>query len=137
MRAVSLWRPWPWTIFYGGKDVENRPWALDFRGDIVLHATKHFDADSVPFIERTLRKGSFKPPLMLPSAHAEGLIGVVEIVGCYEIDETRPPGRWEMGPFCWEIANPRAFAKPIPWKGKQGIFHVPDDVVAAALRGAA
>lgn len=135
MRAVSLWRPWPWTIFYGGKDVENRPWVLDFRGDIVLHATKHFDADSVPFIERTLRTTGIRPPLMLPSAHPEGLIGVVEVVGCDEWDGIA--GGWSFGPFCWRLANPRAFSRPIPWKGKQGIFHVPDDVVAAALRGAA
>ena len=45
MRALSLRQPWPWAILTLGKDVENRTWKTNFRGRVMLHASKKYDHD--------------------------------------------------------------------------------------------
>jgi hypothetical protein len=37
------------------------------------------------------------------------------------------------GPYCWFLDKVRAFREPIRWKGKLGLFHVPNELVADAL----
>lgn len=54
------------------------------------------------------------------------------------MDDTPPSpdldfGDYTPGRFMIRAENPRRFAKPIPWRGAQGLFDVPDDVIAAAL----
>jgi hypothetical protein len=88
------------------------------------------------------------------------LLGVVELVDCRpvesfphdEIGAIRRPaskvasaryfwterdmGNYAPGRFGWVLASPRRFATPIPYRGAQGLFDVPADVVAAALAAA-
>jgi hypothetical protein len=169
VRGISLWRPWPWCFTHADKRVENRGHAVDFRGDVVFHAAKRWDEDSIPFIERTARAHGFRPPLMEKTAHVEGaLVFVATIVDCVAIEEfERLAGRgavsmygsgqvngrvlesvtptstidwavqsdWAFGPFCWVLEDVRPLPAPIPWRGKQGWFHVPDVVVDQALTG--
>ncbi len=42
-------------------------------------------------------------------------------------------GDFTTGRYAWKLANPRRFAKPIPYRGMQGTFNVPDKVVAAQI----
>jgi hypothetical protein len=44
MKALSIIMPWPWLIFHYGKDVENRNWKTDYRGTLLIHASKTPDA---------------------------------------------------------------------------------------------
>jgi hypothetical protein len=83
-------------------------------------------------------------------------VGVVELVECFEIGvlETMrdskgyaaplPPrngnerafGNWATGRFAWQLANPRRFLQPIPYRGMQSFFDVEGDVVAEQTRQA-
>lgn len=45
----------------------------------------------------------------------------------------RQMGNFELGRFGWSLANIRALAEPIPFRGAQSFFQVPDDLIAAAL----
>jgi hypothetical protein len=38
--ALSIRQPWLWAILRAGKRVENRKWRTDYRGPILLHASK-------------------------------------------------------------------------------------------------
>ena len=42
-------------------------------------------------------------------------------------DETS--GDWSDGRYAWEAIKPRVLETPIPWRGMQGFFNVPDDIV--------
>jgi hypothetical protein len=74
------------------------------------------------------------------------LIGMVNLVGC-EAVEGMPIGHqstddyhcgdFSTGRFAWRRAAFKRFAKPIPYKGKQGFFFVPDEVVHDTLAEAA
>ncbi|WP_292721956.1 DNA cytosine methyltransferase [Nostoc sp. JL34] len=40
MKALSVRQPWAWAIIHALKNVENRGWPINYRGDILIHAAK-------------------------------------------------------------------------------------------------
>jgi hypothetical protein len=130
MKALSVRAPWWLAILDGGKDIENRDWSTNFRGTIYLHAGKFWkqeeieqDVDDIEFIlgdtdnhfpdENNLREG------------CGCIVGTVDIVGC--VNQSK--NRWFFGKYGFQLANPVAFPRPIPFKGALGFFNVPDDVL--------
>jgi hypothetical protein len=146
MRALSLWRPWPWAIVHGEKRIENRPWDIKFRGDVAFQAAKRFDHAAVPFIQRLSPSAKFCSGE--PSAHPAGvLVFVARIRDCMPIEQFHQliganslpwmieQRRWAFGPYCAVLDDIRPLA-PVECKGHQGWFDVPDAIVAEALRAA-
>ncbi len=144
MRALTLWRPWPWAIFHApkyAKRIENRPWKpwpSIIGKRIVLHAGETFDRASVDdILELTETK-------VLPaSATDRGLIGVATIRGYVEsaaeaFQQVGPEqSDWFSGPFAWVLDDVRVFAEPIKIMGAQGLWVLPRWAalkVAEALR---
>jgi len=120
MRCLSVHRPWAWAIVSGLKCVENRSRRTRHRGPLLVHAGKaRWPVDVFP-------DGSPIPPEALAVAGA--IVGVVEVVDCLPVAELADP--WASGPWCWVLANARAFARPIPYRGRQNLFPVPDELVA-------
>lgn len=131
MKALTLYRPWPWAIFHANhnsKRIENRPWKpwpsiID--KPIVLHAGKTFDRDSVPdILARTRAQG------LGAAASDLGLIGVATVrgfatseAGCEEFMVGQ--SRWFSGPYAWLLSDVRAFPLPIPCAGSLGLWDVP------------
>lgn len=93
MRALSLWRPWPWAFIHGDKRIENRPWEIKFRGDVVFQAAQRFDFGAVGTIQRVgqlAHPGDWnKRPICSgnKSMHPAGVLSFVgEIVDCVTRD---------------------------------------------------
>lgn len=85
------------------------------------------------------------------------IVGAVDVVECYkvvlygmqpvgtvmsrtDVDFLPMPtgdalafGDFSVGRFAWALRNPVMFKTPIPYKGRQGFFGVPDDVVAGQM----
>jgi ASCH domain len=40
MKALSVRQPWASAIIHSTKNIENRGWPINYRGDIVIHAAK-------------------------------------------------------------------------------------------------
>lgn len=136
-KALSVRAPWWWFILHAGKDIENRDWSTYFRGTVYVHASKWWkqlgvevDADIASRImsggdhdvARTMKQA--KPPFL--KSHGGHIVGKVDIVDC--VDVSNSP--WFFGDHGFVLANPIAFAQPIPCKGALGFFTVPDDVLA-------
>ena len=53
MLCLSVKQPWAWAIF-NGKDIENRTWAFPYPMpmQILIHASKNFDAAGIEFCEQ-------------------------------------------------------------------------------------
>jgi hypothetical protein len=103
LKALSIRQPWCHHILYDGKDVENRDWPTNFRGRVLIHASKNESED------RELIRAK-KMPL-------GGIVGVMEIVDCV----SKMNSQWFCGDFGFVIRN----AKPIdliPCKGALGFF---------------
>lgn len=131
MKAVTICQPYPRLIVTGQKHVENRTWPTRHRGPLVIHAGKSRQwldgededaaaageplefgaivatctlADCVPLsdIERGLLDARF--PQLRNRAH------------CF-------------GPWCWVLTDVQRLAKPIPWRGAQGLFDIPEEAL--------
>lgn len=58
--------------------------------------------------------------------HHEDLVCGAESDTEFDIHDQEPFGDWTPGRWAWPLLDPRPLAEPIPWKGKQGVFYVPD-----------
>lgn len=135
MKALAIKQPWAEAIVRGWKDVENRSWRTDYRGPVLIHASKAFDVDEayayLDVVERTgIGREDREPPLTMGDARSRcgGIIGVAEIVDCVSSSESP----WFVGEFGFVLANARAIDL-IPCRGMLGFFDPPPDVVKAAL----
>lgn len=127
MIALSVRQPWAWLIVNGFKDIENRDWPTNFRGQFLVHAGKKltvadYDA-AMLFIE------AFVDPALLakvpPMAELPlgGVVGAAVLVDCVQAH----PSPWFTGAgsgghgFVIDRAMPIPF---MPWKGRLGFFNI-------------
>lgn len=147
MKALTLWRPWPWSIIHGPKRIENRPWkppASIIGKRLALHAGKTYDAAGESFIRARLDDYGLAAP---PQAELEqqGIIGIVTVTGFstdaeslaleegFGFGDMHQPA-WFFGPFAWLLEVNAALPSPVPCKGMQGLWDLPPDVERAVLQ---
>lgn len=143
-RVLSLWQPWATLWVTGEKRIETRSWATDYRGILVVHASKRFDEDQrhlcfiEPFKSALERAGVTGPGLMPLGA----ILGWVDLVGCAQMvvaapstdrainldvdprltDNEREFGNYQPGRFAWLTGERRkVLAEPVPYRGGQGL----------------
>jgi hypothetical protein len=84
MKILCIKQPWVWAIIHAGKDIENRTWHTNFRGEFLIHASRgcmvrEYD-DASNFIECV--SGMCVPSLgSLPRG---GIVGKATLVDCVE-----------------------------------------------------
>lgn len=138
MKALSIRQPWAWLIVNGHKPIENRTWSTNFRGRVLIHASKgmtraeYDDVEDWLISDGTLAMASIQLPLC-HELERGGIVGVATITDC--IPSARRTSPWHIeGAFGFQIDD----ARPLPFvecKGALGFFDVPPDV-AAQLRAA-
>lgn len=133
MKALSVRQPWAWLICMGYKDIENRTWWLHMppflnypktTKRIFVHTGKLSDVEAVGN-DCQIEKWIIKRLTAKQRSHyysaiftKGAIIGEVDIMGC--VDESKSP--WFTGPYGFVLANPKAYAVPIPCKGRLGFF---------------
>jgi activating signal cointegrator 1 len=156
MKAISLWQPWASLIATGAKTIETRSWSTRYRGPIAIHAAKRRNIDElIHHLSMWTFQGGLAPlvgkPLDLTGRSWPGVKhghlpfgAIVAVAELYEvhrtddlslgiIDTDRPFGDFRLGRFAWMLRNVQALEEPIPWRGSQGFFEVPDDVLAVHI----
>ena len=145
MKCLSLWQPWASVIFETdeqGKMVkpdETRCWWTSVRGRIAIHAAKH----QLKGDDRH-HYGSMLLPLGLRWHELPYgcIIGTVELAHCISakvIAKNREDWQLVWGDyrdvgddgkerFAFVLRNPIRLPRPVPWKGSQGFFVVPDSL---------
>lgn len=131
MRAISIRQPWAWLLVHADeypdpKRVENRTWATNVRGAVLIHAGGRFD-----------RRGYEQVVAMRPDlATALPAVGNFEmggVVGWGDLDDcvTQSGSPWFMGKhgFTFRHAAPLPF---VEWPGRLGFFDVPVRALGAA-----
>ncbi len=135
MRGLTFWRPWLWAILHAPpetqKDIENRPWEpwASILGErIALHSGRHYEDDDATEILATcgVPFGAGFPSRF----EDEGIVGVARVSGCLSRFEDVPvtQRKWWRGPFAWTLVDKQALPDPIPFKGKQGLWLVPEEI---------
>jgi hypothetical protein len=138
MKALTICQPYAELIIRGEKLVENRIWKTDYRGPLLIHAGK-----SLAYLEL------YEGEIDRGDLDFGAIIGLAVLADCVSKHDTRP-GRgfsniamkrhpWlathkhAEGPVCFVLANAQRFAEPIPCRGMQSLFEVPDGMVRDAL----
>ncbi len=120
MKALSIRQPWAWLIVQGYKDIENRSWPTDYRGPLLIHASKTLDPRFDEIREDIVAEGGD-----IPDRHAierGGIVGQVTIVDCIDAPRHREDD-WFWGPYGFVLEDARQLAF-YPVTGKLKFFDV-------------
>jgi len=115
--AVSIRQPQASALVAQSGPFEHPAWETEYRGPLLIHAAKRGPGDP--------------PPGRSDSPAYGALVGLVELVDCIRT-ERDGGGPDEIG-YVWVLSHVRAFASPVPYVGRLGLFDVPQAVVAGAL----
>lgn len=149
--ALTLWRPWPWAVFHGSKDIENRGWvppASLLGRYMAIHAGKKFDRGAVGFVTRT---AGIECPAS-EGDHPLGIIGIVRVVGWVRaagassmwrgaraaghrhVEHSQRSPWLAAGGVGWVLEDPIALDEPIQCLGRQGLWQVNSDALDRMMR---
>lgn len=144
MKALTISQPYASHIANGHKWVENRTWSTPYRGQLAIHAGKgtqymtHADMKAIgmPFgcivavaeIVHCMKRSTI-----------EEIAGIRTKAGT-ENEKVSNLGnrswhdasvhRHAEGPVCWILANAWKLPEPIPYRGAQGLWNVPQEIIA-------
>jgi hypothetical protein len=129
MKALSVKQPWAWAIIHAGKDVENRTWTTNYRGPLLIHASKTFDKGGyLWFLEHALCNEKIKLTIDdIPEPEAFQMGGIIGKVNLKKMVRSKDYSPWMFGPRGWVLEKPEPM-KFIPHRGQQGLFNVPDHI---------
>jgi hypothetical protein len=122
----------------GVKRLETRPWRTRYRGPLVIHASKNFSrAARMLCLQEPWRSALQRAGIDVFSRLPCGvLLGTVELVDCVRVEEFGEvpadelalgdfrPGRW-----VWRFENPKLLPAKIAYRGRLGIFEVPQGIL--------
>lgn len=137
MKAISLWQPWATAMAIGLKSIETRHWSTNIRGLIAIHAAKQWQLPerewAAELAARHDAPAIANPPLGRIVATGK-LVAVKRTEDLWStISETeRSFGNYEPRRFGWIFEDVVALPIPIPFKGAQGFFDIPDELLALA-----
>jgi hypothetical protein len=119
MKALSVIMPWPWLIMKHGKDVENRTWYTNYRGRILIHASKKPDPFLTEIVGRACSDKLTHDELKKLLSWCGNIVGTVELVDCVQNHKSK----WaESGMWHWVLKKPVLFKEPIPARGSLGLW---------------
>jgi hypothetical protein len=155
VKALTLTEPYATLVLYGWKRYETRSWQTSHRGPLAIHAASTYNgvggkrafealvADLHPGLVARLEQ--LANPIQFELGR---LIGVTWVENCVPVEEVRDViqasdeefdwweadvGNYGDGRYAWELRDPVGFPS-IPWKGHQGLWNVPDDVIPEYAR---
>jgi hypothetical protein len=157
MKAISLWQPWASAIALGAKTIETRGWQTGYRGPLAIHAAKRkvkrellsFDLDPGWLAALGLRERMIAEEALSFGA----VVAVCSLFACLRTEwiasevldaphhregwsagwTERTMGDFTPGRYGWILNNVRLLKKPLPYKGMQGFFDVPDQWLERGL----
>ena len=132
MKVLTVGQPYASAIMEALKPVENRAWKTSYRGTLVIHAGLskkwlHMTPKELRIQMKVL--GNWK---LLPFGALLGTVELDDIV-FYGHERAMHSNPFAYGPLCWILENPKQFKTPIPYKGRQGLWNIPDEIIKKAL----
>ncbi len=151
MKALTIWQPWASLVVFGVKKFETRSWATEYRGPLAIHAAK-LTFDRVFNMFGDVRSAVAFEQLCFELLDTDNLrdlpkgciIGTVELIDCERIGISahrlytqmeRHLGDFTPGRYAWRVGNAQRLPQPVPCRGAQGLWNVPDGLLEAASRG--
>ncbi|WP_447978113.1 ASCH domain-containing protein [Candidatus Nitrospira bockiana] len=143
MKAVTLHQPWASLIAWGEKQYETRSWGTRYRGPLAIHASRRWPLKErsmcwrLDFVRVLIRHG-IEHPSDLPLGVILCVVEVQDVVRtellCGLSDQERAFGNYAPGRFAWQLGHVARLMRPLPCRGRQGLWDVPPEI-EHALRG--
>lgn len=142
MKAISIIQPWATLIAHGEKRIETRSWQTSYRGLIAIHASRLTDEAEdfcvdIPVAAELLVQHGYelpgdKPGGSLPWGSIVAIADLFDIVPTghtsnYPVQEYLL-GDHSRGRFAWRLRNVARLEKPVPCRGRPGIWDVPAEL---------
>lgn len=150
IKAISLWQPWASLWLSPNKLHETRHWATSHRGRLLVHAAKKFVKDVDSDLDDILSSefgGHWG--MELPTGAIVGMLDLVDVIPTAKLyggpfnpefskltdDDRIDIACGDFGPdrYGWRRGTYWRFPEPIPYRGRQSLFDVPREVVAAQI----
>jgi activating signal cointegrator 1 len=137
MKAISLWQPWAYALVSGMKKIETRSWSTPYRGPLLIHAAKTFPVTARDFAMTERALGRL--PARLPFGALVGVVNLADVRRTESVIQEisaieRLYGDYSWGRYAWMTDSFMAFDEPVPYKGKQGFFNVPDEIIKGGYK---
>ena len=117
MKCISINQPWATLIVRGYKDIENRTWETNHRGNLFIHASKQYEDDEISQAISSYRLN----PDDFPTGAVIGVVDLEDIV-------TEHSSAWFEGPFGWVLSRPEE-VPPTPYRGRPSLFELDTSVI--------
>jgi hypothetical protein len=154
MKAISLWQPWAslWVSPRKVHETRGKRWPVRPGQWLAVHAAKSMDAGDLMLdaicqaefgrdYKATLPRGA-----LIGAVLVEGVFRTEDVVrtsGWQGIIGTRRPypddltcGNFSRGRFAIRRGAFHVLPEPVPWRGQQVLFDVPDELFATMLEAA-
>lgn len=134
MRCISLWQPWATAVALKLKNIETRHWSTPYRGRLAIHAALRWGPD-----ERAFANAAPQLPEVLPRGCIVATATLVDVRRTEDLLDGLGAmeaiyGNFGPGRYGWLLEDIVALAEPTPWKGKQGFFNVPNELLPEVAR---
>lgn len=140
MKAISFWQPWASFMALGWKHNETRHWSTSYRGPLLIHAAKRKPPkDDIYYYWEILKSFGFKEHSdWFNDLPLGAIVCRVNLRDCQQIAYENCPspkdleyhlGNYDHGRWMWITDNLKMFDNPIPYRGQQGLFNVPDEIL--------
>jgi hypothetical protein len=126
MKVLSLLQPWATLVAIGAKKIETRAWATDYRGTLLIHASKgkagSVFADELCF-KKYIPDFNSLPFGMIIGQVTLGKILRIEDFALPDIEmnkltiEDKAFGDYKEGRYGWLLIDPIEFENKIPARG--------------------
>lgn len=136
MKAISIKNPWGSLVTLGIKDVENRTWKTNFRGEVLIH-TSSIRAGRIEDLLLPKQKAAINDFNGFELKPQSAIIGKIDIIDCVqhypsiwsEVDLSGERPIWN-----WVLRNAVLFKKPIlNVKGKLSFWDFDDSLLKDVL----
>lgn len=117
IKCLSVRQPWAWLIVAGHKSLENRTWDTKYRGPLLIHASARPD-DDPDWLCSTI---NYAKGIKFPAMPLGSIVGQVNLTAVV----TDSDDYFFDGPYAFQLTDPVMFERPIPLKGKLGLYDVP------------
>ena len=129
MKVLSLLQPWASLVVIGAKKLETRAWSTDYRGPLLIHASKGKAGEI--FVDEPAFKKYIPEFKQLPFGFIIGKVTLTDIIriGTGNLQyvsgelinalsmEEKAFGDYTPGRFAWILENPVAFKTPLGARG--------------------
>src|SRR5712671_2042319 len=137
MKAISIRQPYAtWLVNPGKfinaqlkpKRIENRNWTRDYRGPILIHASRTFEHDAITFWKSRCQQLGNAVSLDPKDYPLGAIVGIAELVKVITQVDPEAKDPWFCGRYGFLLAYARPI-EPIPYPGSLGIFDILDSIL--------